>query len=305
MQRYILGRFIQGIVSVILVATTVFIIVRMTGNPLDVITDPRITEQERQAVAERLGLDQPVIVQYGRYIASLAQGDFGKSFQSQRPALELVIERLPATIQLTTAAMFVALVIALPVGVYAAVRRGSTLDAVVRLLAFSGQSAPPFWTGIMAIWIFAVILGVLPCGGRSGIQSIILPAATMGWFGAAGIIRLTRSSMLDVLGSDYITMARAKGLPEWIVIWKHGFKNAAIPVLTYCVLLFVLLLSGAVVAETVFAWPGVGRLMITSVHNRDFPVVQAVIILVSIFYIGANLIVDILYAWLNPKIRYQ
>jgi len=305
MQRYILGRFLQAIVSVTLVATAIFAIVRLTGDPIDVLTDPRATVEDRRLVAESLGFDKPMIVQYGLYMFNLAQGNFGKSFNHRRPALEVVLERLPATIELGLAAIALALLIALPVGTYAAVYRGKWFDGLGRTFAYLGQAAPIFWVGIMMILVFGVVLGWLPVGGRGTPLNLIMPAATLGLGICAGVLRLTRSSMLDVLSSDYIVLARAKGLSRMVVIWKHGFKNATIPVLTMTILLLVMAIGGSVVTETVFAWPGVGRLMMNAVVNRDFPVVQGVVIVLSVAFVTLNLVADILYAYLNPKIRYK
>lgn len=304
MQRYILERFFQAIISVLVVVTVVFIVVRLTGDPLDYLLSPSAPATQRQLVAEYWGLDKPVIVQYGRYLAALARGDFGKSLSSRRPALDIVVERLPATLQLGGAAIALALIIGLPIGVYSAITRGKWFDAIGRSFAFIGMSAPAFWTGIMAIYLFAVWLGVLPVAGRGGLQHLIMPAFVLGWAIVAGIIRITRSSMLDVLATDYVMLARAKGLPQRTVVWKHGFKNAALPVLTFFVLLLSLLVHGAVVTEAVFAWPGIGRLVLHAVVMRDFPIVQTVVILLSVTFITLNLIIDIMYAYLNPKIRY-
>lgn len=303
--RYILGRVIQAIILIIIVATIIFLIVRLTGDPLEVVADPRASAEARQEIAEKLGLDKPLIVQYGIYMSNLVRGDFGKSFISQEPCLKLFLQRLPATLELTVAAMLLALIIALPIGVYSASRRGGFFDAAGRTFAFVGMAAPIFWTGIMAIWIFSVKLHLLPPGGRGGIENLVLPTITLGWVAAAGLLRLTRSSMIDILNFDYIRMARAKGLSEVTVLWKHAFKNAALPVLTFFVLLFILILGSAVITETVFSWPGVGRLLMSAVLSRDFPLVQTVVILLCVIYIGANLVVDLLYALLNPKIRYQ
>jgi peptide/nickel transport system permease protein len=296
---------IQAIILILLVATIVFIIVRLTGNPLDVVSDPRATEESRQLIAEKLGLDKPFVVQYGIFIVNLMRGDFGTSFISQEPCLKLFAQRLPATLELTGSAMLLALIIAIPIGVYSASRRGGVVDGVGRIFAFIGMAAPMFWTGIMAILIFSVKLHLLPAGGRSGIESFVIPTVVMAWVGAAGLLRLTRSSMIDILNLDYIKMARAKGLSERVVLWKHALKNAILPVLTFFVLLFVLIIGNAVVAETVFSWPGVGRLLINAVVSRDYPLVQTIVILLCFIYIGANLMVDLLYALLNPKIRYQ
>jgi peptide/nickel transport system permease protein len=301
--RYILGRVLQAIILVIVVATVVFLIVRLTGDPLDTLTDPRATDQQRQEIAHNLGLDRPLIVQYGIFMGNLARGNFGKSLLSQEPCLRLFLQRLPATLELTFTAMFLALIIAIPIGVYSASRRGGVLDGVGRTFAFFGMAAPIFWTGIMAILVFSVTLRLLPAGGRHGFKSLILPACTLGWVAAAGLLRLTRSSMIDVLNFDYIRMARAKGLSNTVVLWKHGLRNAALPVLTFFVLLFILIISGAVVTETVFSWPGVGRLLMTAVLQRDFPLVQTIVILLCLMYVVANLVVDLLYSVLNPRVR--
>jgi peptide/nickel transport system permease protein len=303
--KYILGRFIQAIILVIIVATVVFFIVRLTGDPLDTVSDPRATAQDRELIAQKLGLDKPLITQYFIFITNAFRGDFGKSFISQESALKLVLQRFPATLELTVAAMFLALIISLPIGIYSAVKPGGILDVIGRAFAFVGMAAPIFWTGILGILIFSVKLHVLPAGGREGFTSLILPSVTLGWVAASGLLRLTRSSMLDVLNMDYIRMARAKGLSEKIVLWKHALKNAALPVLTFFALLFILLIGSAVITETVFSWPGVGRLLMSSVLSRDFPVVQTGIIVLCIAYIVANFFVDLLYGLLNPKVRYQ
>ena len=303
--RYILDRLIQAIILIIIVSTVVFLIVRLTGNPLDVVLDPRATASVREALAEKLGLDKPLFIQYLIYMGNMIRGDFGKSFISQEPCLHLVLQRFPATLELTTLAMILALIIAVPIGIYSAANRGSSLDILGRIFAFTGMAAPIFWTGIMAIWIFSVKLKILPVGGRGGIETLILPVITLGWVAASGLLRLTRSAMMDVLNTDYITMARAKGLSRSIILWKHAFRNAALPVLTFFVLLFILIMGGAVVTETVFSWPGLGRLLIFSVQSRDYPMVQTIVTLLCIVYIGANFIVDVLYSLLNPKITHQ
>jgi peptide/nickel transport system permease protein len=303
--KYILGRLVQAIILVIIVATVVFFIVRLTGDPLDTVSDPRATAQDRALIAQKLGLDKPLVTQYFIFITNAFRGDFGKSFISQESALKLVMQRFPATLELTFAAMFLALIISLPIGIYSAVRPGGILDVIGRAFAFIGMAAPIFWTGILGILIFSVKLHILPAGGREGFVSLILPAVTLGWVAASGLLRLTRSSMLDVLNMDYIRMARAKGLSEKIVLWKHALKNAALPVLTFFALLFILLIGSAVITETVFSWPGVGRLLMSSVLSRDFPVVQTGIIVLCIAYILANFFVDLVYGLLNPKIRYQ
>jgi ABC-type dipeptide/oligopeptide/nickel transport system permease component len=201
--------------------------------------------------------------------------------------------------------MFMSVIIGVPIGVYSAVRRGSILDGSARVFAVLGQSMPPFWLGLMLILFFGVVLGILPAGGRGGIQHLLLPAFTLGYFTSAAIMRLTRSGMLEVLGTDYVKFARLKGLHEQVVLWKHGLKNALLPVITFAVMLFVQFLGGAVVTETVFAWPGLGRLILESITTRDYPIVQAGVLVLSALYLTGNLLVDILYSWLNPKIRYR
>jgi peptide/nickel transport system permease protein len=286
------------------VSVIVFLLGRLSGDPLDLLLPIDATEEDRAILSEHLGLDKPLPVQWGIFIENALQGDFGRSVRTGRPTMDMVAERFPATLQLSLAAILISLVISLPIGVYSAVRRGGFLDFVARMMAVLGQSVPSFWLGIMLIYLFAVTLGWLPSAGRDGLSHLALPAITLGWGISAGIMRLTRSSMLEVLDTDYVKLARIKGIPEFKVIWKHAFKNAALPVLTYSAMIFVVILGGTVVTETVFAWPGVGRLVVESAVSRDFPVVQTVVMLLCGLFIIANLAVDILYSYLNPKIRY-
>jgi peptide/nickel transport system permease protein len=244
-------------------------------------------------------------VQYAIYVKNLARGDFGTSILTRRPVAEHIRERLPATVELGVVAMLLSIAIGVPIGVYSAVHRGGVLDGTARVFAVLGQSVPAFWLGLMLILLFGVILGVLPAGGHGGIQHLVLPAFTLGYFTSAAIMRLTRSSMLEVLGSDYIKFARLKGLHEQVVLWKHGLKNALLPVITFAVMLFVQFLGGAVVTETVFAWPGLGRLILESITTRDYPIVQAGVLVLSALYLTANLCVDVLYSYLNPRIRHR
>jgi len=254
-------------------------------------------------VAQVLGLDRPLAVQYAIYLRDAARGDFGNSFKTRRSALSTVMERLPWTLELGTASFLVSLLIAVPIGVITAVKRETTIDIAGKVLALLGQSLPTFWLGLMLILLFAVTLGWLPAGGTGGLAHLVLPSITLGWFTVAGIMRLVRSAMLDTLGEDFVVTARAKGLPEPGVVWKHALRNAVIPPLTYAGVVFVGLLAGAVVTETVFAWPGVGQLVIESITFRDFPVIQIIFLLFGVMYIGMNLVVDLLYAWADPRIR--
>lgn len=304
MQRYIAGRALQAMVSIVVVSMVVFVLVRLSGDPIEIMMPAEATKEDIALMRTQLGLDRPWPEQYGRFLGRALQGDFGRSVRFNRPAFDVVAERYPATFQLGGLSILIAVALALPIGVYSAVRRGSGLDYLARGFAALGQAVPPFWFGLVLILIFGVVLRVLPTSGREGATSVILPAITLGWFAVAGLMRLTRSAMLDVLGSEFVKLARIKGLPEWQVIWKHAFKNAALPVLTFAALLFVNLLNGSIIVETVFSWPGVGLLVIEAVQFRDYPVVQTVVLFLSGMYIVANLLVDILYAYLNPKIRF-
>lgn len=305
MQRYIVGRVIQSIVSLVVVSLVVFTLVRLSGDPIQIMAPPEASEADIKMMRAYLGLDQPWPVQYWRFATRALRGDFGQSVRFRRPAFDLILERYGATLELGGLAVLIVIVIALPVGVYAAVRRGTHLDYAARAFAALGQAVPPFWLGLLLVLLFGVLLHWLPTSGRGTPLHIILPGITLGWFAVAGLMRLTRSAMLDVLGSEYVKLARIKGLPERRVIWKHAFKNAALPVVTFAALLFVALLNGSIIIETVFSWPGLGLLVIEAVDSRDYPIVQTVVLCLSAMYIGVNLIVDILYAYLNPKIRYS
>ena len=304
MWRYLMSRVLQTLLSMLVVISIVFVLTRLSGNPVHLLLDVNATERDQEILTHYLGLDQPLPVQYGIYVKNIFLGDFGKSILTRRPVVEHIWERLPATVELGFVAMFMSVLIGVPLGVYSAVRRGTALDKSARVFAVLGQSMPAFWLGLMLILFFGVMLGVLPAGGRGDFRHLILPAFTLGYFTSAAILRLTRSAMLEVLGSDYIKFARLKGLHEQVVLWKHGLKNALLPVITFAVMLFVQFLGGAVVTETVFAWPGLGRLILESITTRDYPVVQAGVLVLSALYLTANLLVDMLYSYLNPKIRH-
>jgi peptide/nickel transport system permease protein len=305
MWRYLVGRVFQTVVSMLVVVSIVFVLTRLSGNPVHLLLDVYASERDQEILTRHLGLDRPLPVQYAIYVANIAQGDFGTSILTRRPVTEHIWERLPATIELGFVAMFLSVLLGVPLGVYSAVRRGGALDGAARVFAVLGQSMPTFWLGLMLILFFGVVLGILPAGGRGGVLHLILPAFTLGYFTSAAILRLTRSAMLEVLGSDYIKFARLKGLHEQVVLWKHGLRNALLPVVTFAVLLFVQFLGGAVVTETVFAWPGLGRLILESITTRDYPIVQAGVLVLSALYLAGNFFVDLLYSWLNPRIRHQ
>jgi len=289
-------------VTLWLLTMVAFVMTRLTGDPLDVLLDARATEDDRKAMASVLGLDRPLPVQYAIYLGHAVLGNFGDSFKTRRPALTMVMERLPLTLELGTTAFLVSLVIAVPIGVISAVRRDTSVDVLGKVIALLGQSFPTFWLGLMLILLFAVTLEWLPASGAGGPAHLVLPSITLGWFTVAGIMRLVRSAMLDTLGQEYVVTARAKGLRESGVVWKHALRNALIPPLTYAGLIFVGLLAGAVVTETVYAWPGVGQLVIESVAFRDFPVIQVILLLFGVMYVGMNLVIDLLYIWIDPRI---
>ncbi len=302
MRRFLLSRILQALVTLWLLTMVAFVMTRLTGDPLDVLLDARATEDDRKAMASVLGLDRPLPVQYAIYLGHAVLGNFGDSFKTRRPALTMVMERLPLTLELGTTAFLVSLVIAVPIGVISAVRRDTSVDVLGKVIALLGQSFPTFWLGLMLILLFAVTLEWLPASGAGGPAHLVLPSITLGWFTVAGIMRLVRSAMLDTLGQEYVVTARAKGLRESGVVWKHALRNALIPPLTYAGLIFVGLLAGAVVTETVYAWPGVGQLVIESVAFRDFPVIQVILLLFGVMYVGMNLVIDLLYIWIDPRI---
>jgi peptide/nickel transport system permease protein len=306
MQRFIAVRVLQSLVAIMVISVLVFGLARLSGDPLDVMLPIEAGPEDYVRLEKYWGLDKPLPTQYAIFIAKALQGDFGESLKYQgKSAMGLVAERLPATLELAGAALLVSVLLALPIGVLAAVSKDSGWDAAAKVIALLGQSLPAFWLGIVLMWIFAVRLDWLPASGRGGIQHMILPAITLGWFQVAAIMRLVRSSMLEVLDSEYVKLARIKGIPEWKVIWKHCLRNAGIAPLTFFAIIAGSLLTGSVVTETVFTWPGVGLLVVDAVRSRDFQVVQAVVIVFAGIFILCNLLVDILYAYLDPRIRLQ
>lgn len=304
MGAYILGRILQSVVSILVISLMVFTLVRIGGDPTEAFVPEEATEATVELIRARLGLDKPFYQQYWIFFKDMVQGDLGESKVTKEPVTGKLLERLPATLSLAGISMAIALVIALPLGVLSAVYRDTPIDRLAKIVAFLGQSTPQFWMAIMLMVLFGVILQVLPVAGRGGPSTYVLPGITMGWFVVAGVVRLTRSSMLDVLDSDYITMARAKGLSERIVVWKHALRNAMIPVLTFSGLILGGFMNGSVVVEVVFAWPGLGRLALDAVVSRDFPVVQGMVMMVGAFFIAINLLVDLLYAAIDPRIKY-
>lgn len=306
MQRYIMIRLVQAVFTLIGVSIIVFSLARLSGNPLDVLLPPEADDETFRRISELWGLDKPWYQQYFTFVKNAARGEFGPSFKWQgRTAMELVMLHLPATLQLAVISIGVSVLLAVPIGVMSAVKKGSMVDTVGKLIALLGQSLPSFWLAIVLIWIFAVQLGWLPTSGRGGISNLILPAVAMGWFSVASFMRLTRSAMLSVLDSEYIKLARIKGLAESKVVWKHALKNAAIPPLTVFGAIVVSQMTGSVTIETVFAWPGIGQLALQAVNARDYQVIQAVTLFISVLFIGMNLLIDIVYAYVDPRIRFS
>ena len=306
MQRYIARRFLQSLLAIWVMSLIVFSLARVTGNPLDVMLPLEAGPEEYERVSKYWGLDQPLYIQYAIFLSKAVRGDFGNSWKWHGySAMGLVGQRLPATLQLAGFALFISIVIALPIGVMAAVMKGTAWDSVAKIIALLGQSLPGFWLGIVLMWIFAVHLGWFPTSGRGGLQYMILPAITLGWFQVAAVMRLVRSSMLEVLDSEFVKLTRIKGVPEWKVIWKHCLRNASIAPLTFFAIIAGVLMTGSVMTESVFSWPGTGLLVVDAVRARDFQVVQAVVIVFSGIFIFTNLMVDILYAYLDPRIRFH
>lgn len=304
MLRFIISRLMQALVTLWMVATVVFFLARLSGDPVALLAGENATAEYIAEMQARFGLDRPLWQQYLVFLRQILLGDFGTSIVSGEPAIAQVLERWPATLEIAVAGIMFTLALALPIGVYAAANRGSVLDILARSFAILGQAVPSFWVGLLFILLFSVHLGWLPAGGRGGIQHVILPAITTGWFAVAGIMRLTRSSMLEVLGSEYVKLARAKGLSNARVVWRHAFSNAAIPVMTFTALVVLAqFLTGSIVAETVFSYPGVGSLIIDAVRKRDFPQLQAAVLFLSALYVLVNLAVDLMYGYLDPRIR--
>ncbi len=304
MLRLILTRLVHAMISLLVISLVVFSLSHLTGSPINTLLPDDATPKQIENLTKHLGLDRPYHIQYFTFLQNAVVGDFGESTKWKgNTAAEVVIQRLPATLQLGGLAVLISLVIAIPLGVLAAVKKNSIFDSMASIIALLGQSLPAFWLGIVLMWIFAVTLGWFPTSGYGGLSHMILPAIAMAWFQVAALTRLTRSAMLEVLDAEYIKLARVKGVSEGMVIWKHAFRNAAIVPITYFGVLASSLLTGSVVIETVFAWPGTGLLAIDAIRGRDFPVVQSVVMFFAVFYIIANFLVDVLYAAIDPRIR--
>ena len=304
MQQFLIRRFILTILTLLIVSVIVFAMARVAGDPRTLMLGDLYTQEQYDRVGERLGLDKPYYQQYWVFLTGLLQGDFGNSIREHRPAGELIQERFLATLELGVAAFLFSLAVGVPLGVLSAGKRGSIFDGIGKIVALIGQSAPGFWLGIMLIFFFAVKLDWVPPSGREEWNSIFLPAITLGWFFMAANMRLVRSAMLDALDSEYIKLARAKGVSSTSVIWKHALRNAVIPPLTFAGVSLGNMVAGSITTELVFAWPGLGLLAIQSTLKADYPVLQGVVIIFTLLYIAVALLVDLLYSYLDPRIRY-
>lgn len=304
MFQYLFKRLWHTVFVVIGISMISFFFIHLSGDPVMLMLPGDATTQEIETLREQLGFNDPLYTQYLRFAGNAAQGEFGNSLYYKVPAMALILERLPASLELAAAAMLIALVVAVPIGIVSAVRRGSLVDMGSMLGALFGLSMPHFWLGIMMIMLFSVKLGWLPTSGRGSLAQLVMPSLALGMSLMAMFARLTRSVMLEVLSLDYIRTARSKGLKESIVIYKHALKNAMIPLVTVAGMQFGFLLGGTVIIETVFAWPGVGRLVVQAIFNRDYPLVQATVLVLSVIFVAVNFLVDMLYMYLDPQISY-
>lgn len=305
MLKFLLGRILLAVPTLIGASIVVFALVHLTGDPALLMMPPQTPPEQVKVFRERLGFDDPLPVQYWRFINGVFRGDLGESFRFREPALELVLERLPATLQLALYSVLLATFIGIPLGVISAATQGGWLDTLIRTIFYIGQGIPPFVLGLLLMVIFSIQLGLLPSAGRGSLAQLVMPVVTLAVFLLASIARLTRSGMVQVLQSDFIRTARAKGLSPGKVLYKHAVRNTLIPVVTMIGLQLGHLLGGAVVTETIFAWPGVGRLVVEAIHSRDFPIVQAAMLVIVTLFVMVNLLVDLTYGFLDPRIRYE
>lgn len=303
MARGILVRFTHAVLSVLVLLTLVFFLVRVSGDPAYSLISPDAPRELRDRLRAEWGVDRPLADQYVIYLKNVVTGNLGTSFRSRVPVTDMVLLRLPATLTMGLCAFGLTLLFGLPLGIYAAYWRGGKVDRLSRLTSAVGQSVPSFWLGLLLILVFAIWFGLLPSGGFGRPENLVLPAVTLALGPIAGLTRLLRSSMIETLGNDYILFNRAKGLPERSILWKHALRNAGLTTLGFLGVLIAGLFTGSVLVETVFIWPGIGRLMIEGIQYRDYPVVQGVMMFYAVAYIAANLVVDVLYTVLNPRLR--
>jgi peptide/nickel transport system permease protein len=304
MRRFLLQRVVRALLTLAILSVVIFLLARATGDPLTLILPPEASAQDRANLAEALGLDRPLVVQYVRFVAQVATGDFGISLYHRQPVNELIAERLPNSMRLAGFAMTFAILLAFPLGVLAAAHKDTAIDRAAQVIAILGHSLPTFWMGVVLIELLASRLHWFPPGDIGGISHYILPGFTLGWFVVAGMMRLLRSSMIETLDAEFVKLARIKGVGERSVVWLHALKNALVPVVTFMGMYFAILVANAIVVETVFAWPGMGRLAYEAITTRDFPVIQAVVLVAALIVTVANLAVDALYVLIDPRIRY-
>ena len=305
MNNYFVRRILQIIPVLIIISFIVFSLVFVAGDPVSLMLPEDATQEDVELLRESLGLDKPFLVQYGTYLLNVVQGDFGDSYRYGEDALSIVLERLPATLELAFAALFIAIVVSIPLGIWSATRKNTGLDLIATGASVLGKAMPNFWVGIMLILLFSVTLGMFPVSGRGTLAHLVLPAITLGTGIAAEMTRLIRSSMLDTLGQDYVRTAKSKGLKDSIVIYKHAFRNSLIPVITIIALQTSTVVGGTLITETVFSWPGLGQLLIQAVNTRDMAIVQASVFIIALMVILMNLFADIMYRVLDPRIKYK
>ena len=303
MRQFIIRRTLYAIITLLILSLTIFLVVRLTGDPVSLLAEPGARAEDLDRVRTEWGLNRPLPVQYLSFLHNIATGQLGKSFNYEMPVSQLYFQRLPNSLELALAASLISFLVGIPAGLISAVRVNTAWDNLGKIVALLGLAVPGFWLGLVLILVFSVWLGWLPTSGQGGWQHLIMPALALGWYFAASLLRLTRSSMLEVLRSEYIKLARLKGLPGVAVIAMHAFKNALIPVLTLAGVNLVIMVNAAVIIEVIFAWPGIGRLLYEGIFQRDFPLVQGIVLLAGIMIVAINLIIDILYAYIDPRIR--
>ena len=303
MRQFIIRRTVYAIITLFILSLTIFLVVRLTGDPVSLLAEPGARAEDLARVRTEWGLDRPLPVQYLSFLHNIATGQLGNSFNYEMPVSQLYFQRLPNSLELALAASLISFLVGIPAGLISAVRVNTVWDNFGKIVALLGLAVPGFWLGLVLILVFSVWLGWLPTSGQGGWQHLIMPALALGWYFAASLLRLTRSSMLEVLRSEYIKLARLKGLPGIAVIAMHAFKNALIPVLTLAGINLVIMINAGVIIEVIFAWPGIGRLLYEGIFQRDFPLVQGIVLLAGVMIVAINLMIDILYAYIDPRIR--
>ena len=303
MRQFIIRRTVYAIITLFILSFTIFLVVRLTGDPVSLLAEPGARAEDLDRVRTEWGLNRPLPVQYLSFLHNIATGQLGKSFNYEMPVSQLYFQRLPNSLELALAASLISFLVGIPAGLISAVRVNTAWDNLGKIVALLGLAVPGFWLGLVLILVFSVWLGWLPTSGQGDWRNLIMPSLALGWYFAASLLRLTRSSMLEVLRSEYIKLARLKGLPGVAVIAMHAFKNALIPVLTLAGVNLVIMVNAAVIIEVIFAWPGIGRLLYEGIFQRDFPLVQGIVLLAGIMIVAINLIIDILYAYIDPRIR--